>query len=240
MQLRKNIMHECRGDQRRQKAVAIALYIKHCIGRNAMMNDFTFNKLHNLTGISTTTLKKYMPFLISEGWVTFTGKNNKHLVICKLASHRARRNFNIDFFDFSSFKGVLNSIRTLLAVMIQKRKDFIRRTIQTASNPSSAKEYKDARSILRRLVKDGAITSVHTCYNELGISLAKIARELCVCVKTAQNIIGMAIKSNILSKERHTERVFSPNYLVDGYTFYYNSCSYLVHANTYTIATGII
>lgn len=233
MYVRKKTLYDCRCDQRRQKAVAIALYIKQCLGRDSTLKDFTFNKLHKLTGISPTTLRKYMPILIDNGWVTFSGKRNQHLVANRISSKTDNRNASIDCSQATSFKEILTLLRARIVLMIQERKDYIKRTIQAASNPSNYKEGKEARSILKRLVRNGVVASMFSCYRELGISLKRIAEEIGVCVKTAQKIIGKAIEKKVLVREHHSERVFSPNHLIEGYTFYHNGYSYLVHANTY-------
>ena len=81
MQVRRKIINECKGKPRLQKALAMALYIHWRLGRSSCLQNYTINKLHTITKISPTTLKKYLPLLKELGWVKFQGKDNQHLII---------------------------------------------------------------------------------------------------------------------------------------------------------------
>lgn len=231
-------MNECKGQPRLQKAVAFALYLKFKLGRSSMMRDYSINKIHKLTKISATTINKYLPILIENGWVTFCGKNQQHMVVSKLCSHTDKRNVCVDVFCFDSFTEVYRSLRSFLALIIQSHKDFIKRTIQIATNPQKGQNCKAARKLVKRLVKQGLLHDVYSTYKEYGLSLKRIAKETGNCIRTAQRIMQYAIDKNWVKKQNHTEKVFTPNinfYQVQGYTFSTKNNLYLVYANTYEL-----
>jgi len=239
MQIRRKIMNELKGQPRLQKALAFAIFLKFKLGRSSMMRNYSINKIHTLTGISATTINKYLPVLIENGWVRFDGKNQQHLIVCKLASHAENRNICVDKFCYDSYKDVYRSLRAFLALIIQSHKDFIKRTIQIATNPKRGQNFKAARKLVKRLVRQGVLKSVYDAYKELGLSLKRIAKETGNCVRTAQNIMNYAISKNWCSKQHHYEKVESTNFYYDGYMFYKNGNLYNVFANTYELSKPV-
>lgn len=242
MEIRRRIFNNCKGDPQLQKAVAFAIYVKYKFGRSSMMRDFTINKIHKLTGISPTTIKKYLQILSRMGYLSYQGKNNQHLIICRLSSHTDRRNITIDKFCFDSFKDVYRSLRAYVALSIQAHKDFIRRTIQTATDPKRGQNFKAARNIVKRLVRNGILKSVYGVYRELGISYKRIAKETGNCVRTAQRIIQYAVSKKWVTKHTHFEQVFAPKvnfHYVEGFTFSTMNNLYRVLANTYVLEENV-
>lgn len=239
MEVRRKFITECKGQPKLQKALALALYMKHCFGRSAMLKNYSINKIHNVTGISATTIKKYLPILVEYGWIDFVGKENEHLIVCKLASHTAGRNIKVDKFCFKSFLDVLRSLRAFIALLIQAHKDFVKRTIQIATNPKKGQNFKGARKLMKRLVRQGAIRSIYDKYNEFGISLKRFAKEIGCCAKTAQSIMNYAVDKKWVKKTHHYERVFSPDYQISGSFFYKKGFSYRVYANTYELSNPL-
>lgn len=242
MQIRRRTINECKGEPRLQKALAFAIYLKFKLGRSSFMESYSINKIHNLTRISATTIKKYLPILIENGWVSFCGKQNQHLVVSNLSSHTKGRNIKIDRFCFDSFSEVYHSLRAFLALLIQSHKDFIKRTIQIATNPKVGENCKAARKLMKRLVKQGIIKSMYGTYKEYGLSLKRIAKEVGNCVRTTQRIMQYAISKNWVRKENHIEEIHSPKVFympIDGYTFTTKNNIYKVHANTYTLSVAI-
>ena len=238
MQLKRRIINECKGQPQRQKVVAMALFIKSKLGRSSMMRNYTINNLHTITGISATTLHKYIPIMVRLRLVQFFGDKKQHFAITNLASHTDGRNINVDKFCFDSFKDVCNSLRAFLALFIQARKDFIRRTIQTVANPKNYKEHKAARKTMKRLVKQGIVASVNVKYKELGISYKRIAKELGMCMRTAQNIIEYALEKNWAEKHKHIKAIDAPNinyFQADNCTYTTKNYICIVYANTYTL-----
>lgn len=242
MQIRRKIMNETKGQPRLQKALAFAIFLKFKLGRSSMMRNYSTNKIHTLTRISATTINKYLPILIEKGWVRFDGKNHQHLIVCKLCSHTDGRNIRIDKFCFDSFQEVYRSLRSFLALIIQSHKDFIKRTIQVATDPKKGENFKAARKLVKRLVKQGILRDVYSTYKEYGLSLKRIAKETGNCVRTAQKIMKYAINKNWVKKHNHVEKIFAPNinfYQVEGYTFSTRNNLYRILANTYELNDGI-
>ena len=66
MQIRRKIMNEMKGQPRLQKALAFAIFLKFKLGRSSLMRNYSTNKIHTLTGISATTINKYLPVLIEH------------------------------------------------------------------------------------------------------------------------------------------------------------------------------
>jgi len=241
MKVRRLILNGIKGQPMQQKALALAIYLKFKVGRDSIIKNFTINKIRNITGLSATTINKYLPILLENGWVTFCGSNKEHLVISRLASNTNNRNVCVDKFCFNSFKDVYNSIRSFLAILIQARKDFIKRTIQIATNPQKGQNCKAARKTMKRLVREGIIRDGK--YKEYGLSYKRIASELGNCARTAFRVMQYAINKNLLVKHNNIEQVYAPKVWyrhILGYTFATKNNLYSVHANTYTITHGII
>jgi hypothetical protein len=235
-------MNEMKGRPMLQKALAFAVFLKFKLGRSSMMRNYSINKIHTLTGISATTINKYMPVLIENGWVRFDGKNQQHLIVCKLASHADNRNICIDKFCYDSYKDVYRSLRAFLALIIQSHKDFIKRTIQIATDPQKGQNCKAARKLVKRLVRQGILRDVYSTYKEYGLSLKRIAKETGNCVRTAYNTMKYAISKGWTEKQHHFEQVFAPkiHYMcIDGYTFATRNNLYKVYANTYELNKGV-
>ena len=240
MKVRRRILNEIKGQPMQQKALAFAVYLKFKVGRDSIVKDFSINKIRKITGLSATTINKYLPILLQNGWASICGSTKKHLVISRLASNTNNRNVCIDRFCFKSFKDVYNSIRSFLVILIQARKDFIKRTIQIATNPQVGENFKAARKTMKRLVREGIIRDGE--YKEYGMSLKRIAKETGNCVRTAQRAIQYAIDKGWVTKQRHQEQVFAPKtnyYLPYGYTFSTKNNIYRIYANTYELSTCV-
>lgn len=243
MHLKRRIFHNCIGNPRTQKAVALALLLKLRLGRTSTLHNWTVNKLHDASGVSASTIKKYLPIMKAMGLVHTEGKNNQHLVIGRISSHTAHRNICIDEFCFDSFKEIYNSLRAFIALAIQSRKDFVKRILQTCQNPLNHNEFVKARKALKRLVKRGVLRGVDAAYKELGLSYKHIAQETGNCIRTAQRIMKYAINMGWCKKHQNKEA-----YEIKGISFRdtceiftYSTKNYVVlmHANTYTLSEGI-
>ena len=243
MRLKRELFNNCKGNPRQQKALALAIYLKRLLGRTSTLHDYTVNKLHKISGLSPTTIKKYIPILKQMDLVHFTGKNNQHLVVSKLSSHTGNRNINIDAFKFSTTKDIYNSLRAFLVLAIQARKDFVRRTIQTFSHPSSNKEMRSARKTMKRLVKAGVLKGIDDVYCELGLSYARMARETGNCIRTIQRVIKFAI-ANGWCKKRVNKEVIPLKGIAfrdtgEFFTYSTQDTLVLMHANIYYLSEGI-
>lgn len=235
-------MNECKGNPRLQKAVAIAICIKKRLDRSSMMRDYTINKLHTLTKISATTLNKYMPILVEYGLVRFEGKNNQHLVMSKLASNTNSRNICIDQFVFDSFQSIYYSLRSFLALIIQSHKDFIKRTIQIATNPQRGDDCLAARKLVKRLVKQGILNGKYERFKDFGLGLKRIAKETGNCIRTAQRVMKFAIENNWCVKHKNVLQIWAKNVFyrdIQGFTFSTKNNIYKVCANSYVLNNDI-
>jgi len=231
-------MNRCKQNPTLQKALAFALFLKSRLGRDCTLHNYTINKIHQLTNIQSTTIKKYLRILKRMGWVVFIGNNKQHLSITNLCSHTAKRNIVVDKFIWDSFKTVIRSIRSFIALAIQARKDFIRRTIQIASNPQEGQNFKAARKTVKRLVKQGILKSKYQEYKEYGLSLKRIATEIGMCERTAQYIMDFAVKNNLVFKYHNFNQVCAKNVHfmdIDGYTFTTKNNMYIMKANLYVL-----
>jgi len=241
-------MNECKGNPRLQKAVAMAVYIKFKLGRSSLMKDYSINKIHDLTGISATTIKKYMPILVEHGWLLFSGNDKRHMTIGRLCSQTEKRNICIDKFCYKSYKDVYRSLRAFLFLIIQSHKDFVKRTIQIATDPKRGEDFKAARKLVKRLVKQKVIGEIYDKYKEFGISLKRIAKETGNCIRTAQEIVKYAIKKHWAKKQNNFDQMYvqgcyyrSINFFpfAKDYTFSTKNNLYKINANTYKLSKGI-
>jgi hypothetical protein len=242
MKLRRKFIQEAKGDPVTQKALAVAICIKACIGRSSTLRDYSTNKLHRLTGISAKTLTRYIPILEDMGIVAYSGKRMQHMVIQKLASHSPLRNIVIDKFDFSSFRSVYYSLRAFLALSIQHRKDFIRRTIQTVTDPHNWEDFKSARATLKRLVKKGIVDCIGGEYKENGISYRRIAKETGNCIRTAEKIIDYAVSMGWVQRIKNYKWWSMPNVHyrhVEGFTFTTSNYGYVISSNSYDLSFSV-
>ena len=242
MKLRRKFMQEAKGNPRMQKALAVAIRIKACIKRDSIIRDWSINKVHKLSGISAKTLNCYIPILKEMGIITYSGKQNQHLVIGKLASHSAYRNICIDKFDFSSYRSIYNSLRAFLVLSIQHRKDFVKRTIQIATNPQKGDNFMAARRTMKRLVKQGIVRCVNGKYKENGISYKRIAKETGNCIRTAENIIKYAVSLGWVKKVKNYIQMFMYRVVgrcIDGYTFTTKNNGYIVYSNSYILSKSV-
>lgn len=231
-----------KGQPRLQKVVALALLLKHRLGRDATLRDYSTNKIRKVLGVSASTINKYMPMLVNFGFVSFTGKQRQHLVVCNLSSNTSKRNIRIDSLCYDTFKDVLNSLRSLIILVIQAKKDFIKRTIQIATNPEKWEDFKAARKLVKRLVKQGVIRDIYSKYEEWGLSYKRMAREIGNCARTAFSVMKYALQKGWVKKHNNFEQIIAPKvfyYNIEGYTFSTKNNIYLVHANTYELMLAI-
>lgn len=192
--------------------------------------------------IHTETFKKYLPIMVDMGLVRFDGKNNEHLVICCMRSKHKARNVDIHRFSFKSFKSVYNSLRAFLVLILQQRKDYVARTLQIARNPRKGQDFNSARKAVKRLVRQGVLKSVYDNVKELGLSYKRIAKEVGVCVRTAERVVFFALQKRWCRKQTHFLRVEMRGVnrmYVEGFTFTTRNYGFIVSANTYTLSRGI-
>ena len=243
MQVRRKIINQCKGTPRLQKALAMALYLKWHLGRSSCLQNYTINKLRTITGVSATTLKKYIRILKQLGWVRFDGKDEQHIVIGKLSSHNEKRNIKVDKFCHKTFRDTYYSLRAFIALTIQAKKDFIKRTLQSVREPKGGKEFRSTLKLVKRLVKQGVLNSRYDEFKDFGISLKRIAKETGNCVRTAFNTMKYAIENGWATKQRNYEQFYAPRISKEdmvGFHFSTNNNLYIIHANKYNIKASVL
>ena len=222
--------------------MALALYLKKLCGRDSTIRDYNPYKIQKLARIHPNTFKNYLPLMVEMGLVRFDGKDNEHLVICCLHSRHKTRNIDIHRFSFKSFKSVYNSLRAFLVLILQQRKDYVVRTLQIARNPKKGQDFTSARKAVKRLVKQGVLKSVYDNVKELGLSYKRIAKEVGVCVRTAERVVSFALQKRWCRKQTHFQCVEMRGVnrmYIDGFTFTTRNYGFIVKANTYTLSKGI-
>lgn len=238
MKLRRRTLNEIKGQPKLQKALAIALLVKSRLDRKQTIRDYNITKISDIAKVSPTTIKKYMPILKRMGLVALFGRNKQHITFRAVHSKTNNRNVDITQFKLDNFLNVLRSIQAYLAIAIQARKEYVKRTIQIANNPNNLKDYKDARQEVKRLVRRGYLHDVKQQYEEYGISYKRFAKEIGICERTAFDVIVFAISNGWLVKHKNVIQVYAPkvNYRkIKGFTFSTEDNLYIVKANTYTI-----
>ena len=225
------------GDTTMQKAVVLLLLLKKRIVTSAI-HEFSINKAAIIAEVSPNTIKRYLPIWEGMGMVDYQGVNSDILVMKKISSSTKHRNYAIDRLDFSSFKRLYNSYREFLFLVIQSRKDYVKRLLRIAHDPRRGEDFKGARKACRQYAKTkaGEKTAI---YHEYGLSYKKIARKIGVCVKTAQKIVSGTIKKRWCCKQRNFISFLLPSVNkmeIDGYTFTTHNYGYIILANTYTVS----
>ena len=242
MQIRKQTMNDVIGQQRMQKAVAIAICMKRSLGRHSTIRNYNPHKVQTMTGINQNTFRKYRSLMVDMGLLRFEGNNAEHLVVCCLHSKDKKRNIDIHLFCFKSFTEVYNSLRAFLALLIQQRKDYVCHILQIARNPKRGEDCAAARKAVRRLVRRGVLKSVSEDVREWGMSLKRIAKETGNCVRTAERIVSYASHKRWWRKTRHYERYLMRGVnrrYVPGFTFTTMNYGFIVHPNSYELSAGI-
>lgn len=223
-----------------QKAISLLICLKCRAGKSSTIRNWSYNKLHLIAGVSPSTVRKYLPILKAKGFIHFSGRDNEHLVVGKMSAHTAHRNICIDEFCFDTFKDIYNSLRAFIALAVQARKDFIRRTIQTYHDPANHKVFIKARKTLKRLVKRGVLSGVDAEYKEYGLSYKRIAQEIGVCIRTAQRVVKYAVGNGWCRKHQNKEayELRGVSFRDTGEIFTYATRHWVVqmHANTYSLS----
>ena len=205
------------------KAIAMFLLIRKKLGSNVLKN-YSINKLVNLLGAHSRTIKKRIRVLSQYGLLTIEGKT---LVLRSIVSKHAKRNVKLGErkVEYSSLKSVEYSLQAILVVVIQSRKDFAQRTIRNAHGAShDYKVVKAARDAARKF-------GFGFEYVEKGLSY-----------KTAVEIVKFAVKRTILKKTKHFISEYLPkvNFMeVLGCNFTTRNYGYKVMANTYSVSPSL-
>lgn len=234
--IKARIFYSAQGNAKIIKALALAIYIKKNYVSSTILN-YSLNKLHQITGLSYSSLKKRMQTLKELGLIRFEGIGNSHLVFSSLTTNNKNNRRDISKIICDSVKNIEKSLNILFVLEIQKRKDFVKHNIQVAFNPTneSLKEIKKARRLCRNYGYDKE-------YKEYGISYKTIAKKLNVGIQKAVELIKFAVKHNILEKINNYKQIFSKGIGYaqkycdfSDYTFCTTNNAYIIYANSYRI-----
>lgn len=242
MKIRRRYFSDVRGNPQQQKAVSLALYLKSKLGRSSTITNYTPNKVRTMTGVCQKTFLRYLPLMVEMELVSFAGRHNEHLVINRLSSKTKMRNIDVAKFCYKSFTEVYRSLRAFIVLLIQSRKDYIKRTLQAAHAPKHSDDCKAARREVKRLVRNGTLKDVNEKYNEYGTSYKRMAKETGNCERTTENIIKYAIKKRWVKKTVNIIQTFMRGVMftdVPGYDFTTKNNGYELKANMYRLMPSI-
>lgn len=242
MKIRRRYFSEVKGSPQLQKAVSLALYLKSRLGRSSMITNYTPNKVRTMTGVCQKTFLRYLPLMIEMKLVSFEGRNGEHLVINRLSSKTRIRNIDVTKFCYKSFSEVYRSLRAFLVLLIQSRKDYIKRTLQAAHNPKQSDDCKAARRKVKCLVRNGVLNDANEKYKEYGISYKRMAKETGNCERTAENIVKYAMKKRWVKKTVNIIQTFMRGVMfndIPGYDFTTKNNGYELRANEYRLMPSV-
>lgn len=234
--IRKKLVYKMYNNDRLVKALSLAIFVKNQIV-SSTINNYTIDKLHILTSLHSTTIKKRLDTLKQMGLVKFVGKNKEHMIFESITSSSEHRNVYAEFVMFDNIKDIEKALYALLVVEIQKAKDFVKHTIQSMNNPSNLDEHKKAKKICNR-------NGYGNEYKEYGISYKYIAKRIGVCLQKAFNVVKFAIEKGFLNKFNRQKQEFS--YRIGctskydenkDYTFCTLNNKYTILANVYSIGS---
>lgn len=242
MKLRRKYISEARGDRIIQKCLALVIVLKHRL-KGSRLHHYSLNKLSKAAGISHKTAERYEKRLIDYGFVHFEGTpNSRVLIINKISSHTQCRNISISEMDFSSFFTAFRSLQAFIFMRTQYNKDNMQHLLQARHNPENPEQFRKCMRQVKNLVKQGKLSSVDAKYQEWGLSLERIAKEVGCCVRTVQRVIDFAEDYEWVTHQRNFEWSYAShvNHMeIDGFTFSTRHKLCIVHPNTYSLAPSI-
>lgn len=221
-----------KGNAEVTKALALLLWVKDRYV-SSTINNFSYNRLHNLTGLHLNTIRKRIKTLKSLKLVRF---EHNHLVFCTISSKSKYLSYDYKEIKCDTIMDFEKYLCSLQVVEIQRRKDFVKQTLQSLHAPDTLQEYRNAKRICRRYGYQGE-------YKEFGLSYKRIAKELGVSLQKAFDIVKFAVEKQILAKFKHQSQTYIRNakfivgkFLDDfNFTFCTKNNVYLVFANTYSV-----
>ena len=213
------------GSQRLLKAIAMLLLVRKRKGTT--ISHFSYNKLHDITGMHATTIRKNIDTLKEVGLIMMD--KSGALTFRSIISRHSRRNARLSKIDFSNIKTIVRSLQAILFVNIQLRKDYAKRVIRKAHNGRNPKQVKAAQKLSRRY------GWAHD-YNEKGLSYEGIAKRMRVCKQTAEKIVNFAVSRKMVQKFCHYTYTYMKGiwyHYLEGYTYTTRNYAVKVQANTY-------
>lgn len=178
------------------KAISLLVFCKKVLPSSTLSN-FSYNKLHLITGLHINTLKKRIKILNDMELIQRVGKYNQHLLFCNVRDKNS--NVIIDRISFETVESVYNGLLAMFIVEKQRQKEYVRQLIASKNNPKTNEELKVAKRICR---KRG-----YTAFNDYGISYKFIAKKLGVSLNKVAEIIKYAVDRCMIFKQKHIESV---------------------------------
>ena len=232
MQILRELFNDIITSTLKTRAVAMSVFIKKRFKSSAIHN-FSYNKLHEITGLHAETCKKYVKALKNLGLVEFVGNNKDILLFKTLHSRHERKNIKIDEIVGHTVKTIFYSLLAIFNVEIVRHKDFAKQVIAESTNG-----FNGIKKASRKAWYYGYKGKE---FMDNGISFKTIANKLNCGIQKAQNIIKFAVEYCFLNKHHHAEqtndidaiRRFYNN--PEDYTFATRHNLYIIKANSYTL-----
>ena len=243
MYIKQKLLDKCRGNKDDQKIVALAIYLKSIINKSRLKR-YNLHRLCSVTRVPYNTLKNYMPILENNKFIHFEGSGkNKILVLNSLSSRNIKGNIDISFFDFSSYKHVISSLRSFIIIRVQLRKEFIKYVLKENRSPKPNTDYKAVKKMVKKMVRNGVLNSPNQVYEEYGISIERLKKELGCSDVTVIKTIKFAENHGWIIKHRHYVQTYANGvnyYVPENFTFATKNNLYVVLPNTYSIPPALL
>lgn len=197
--------------------------------------DFSFNKLHNTTGLHYVTLRKRMATLEGMSLIMRHGKDKRNLSFLRV--HRSNDRNNIIFPDeeLKSVKDYEDALLSITIVETQRHKEYVRKLINTIKHSHN---YADVKKACRKV--NGEYEGVRA-YVDNGISYRYLSKKMGVSLQKAFQVVRFAVEKKFVELKKNFEQIFSRgvNYYLDKmnsvFTFSTKNNIYMVKANTYRV-----
>lgn len=234
VKLSRKLHYECLEDAEVRKAIALLLFCKRNT-KNSTIMDFSFNKLHNMTGLHYVTLRKRMATLEGMSLIMRHGKDKRNLSFLRV--HRSNDRNNITFPDeeLKSVKDYEDALLSITIVETQRHKEYVRKLINTIKHSHN---YADVKKACRKV--NGEYEGVRE-YVDNGISYRYLSKKMGVSLQKAFQVVRFAVEKKFVELKKNFEQIFSRgvNYYLDKmnsvFTFSTKNNIYMVKANTYRV-----
>ena len=197
--------------------------------------DFSFNKLHNMTGLHHVTLRKRMATLEGMSLIMRHGKEKRNLSFLRV--HRSNDRNTITFPDeeLKSVKDYEDALLSITIVETQRHKEYVHKLINTIKHSHN---YADVKKACRKV--NGEYEGVRE-YVDNGISYKYLSKKMGVSLQKAFQVVRFAVEKKFVELKKNFEQIFSKgvNHYLDKmnsvFTFSTKNNIYMVKANTYRV-----
>ena len=233
MYIRRTTYYDIITDSILTRAVAMSLFVKTRI-KSSAVNNFSYNKLHKITGLHQNTCKRYVDILIGLNLAEFVGKNNNTLVFRKLHSRHQKHNIDLGDIDGKTIMDFAYHLYAIFNVEITKHKLFAKHIIATSTDG-----YKHVKEAKRKARKYGYGRD----FIENGLSYKTIAKRLKCGIQKAQRIIKFCVDYGFLNIHHNITRIYDEfaqsrlYFYPNDYTYATTHFLYIVKANSYSLGS---